>query len=272
METTVIPSGTVVVGVDGSPSAALALDWAIEQARLEQRPLTLAHADLDGGHDVRAVLDEAWARIHERAPHVAVYEVTAMTDPRTVLLDLAERAALLVVGSRGRGPVTSLVLGSVSVAVTRHASCPTVVVRPGHRGIVRHGVLAGVDGTEHSLVPLEFAYLQASLRRLPLTVLHCSRDLLPDSDDELRLVVSETMSGLGEKYPDVRARVELARGPADSSLARAAQRMDLVVLGVDHAGEHATLGTLLGGSVSVSVLEHATCPVALVPVHAGGGW
>ncbi len=165
--------------------------------------------------------------------------------------------------------MTSLLLGSVGVAVTRHASCPTVVVRPGHRGIVRHGVLAGIDGTERSLVPLEFAYLQASLRGLPLTVLHCPQDLPPRDDDESRLVVSETMSGLGEKYPDVRARVELARGPADSSLVRAAQRMDLVVLGVDHGAGHATLGTMLSGSVSMSVLEHATCPVALVPVHAG---
>ncbi len=52
METTVIPSGTVVVGVDGSPSAALALEWAIDHAGLEHRPLTLAHAvDLDARHD-----------------------------------------------------------------------------------------------------------------------------------------------------------------------------------------------------------------------------
>ena len=200
-----------------------------------------------------------------------MHEVIGDADPRTMLLDLAEHAALLVVGSRGCGPVTSLLLGSVGAAVARHASCPTVVVRPGHRGIVRQGVLAGIDGTEHSLLPLEFAYLQASLRGLPLTVLHCSRDLRPASDDELRLAVAETMSGLGEKYPDVRARVELARGPADSSLTRAAQRMDLVVLGVDHGGGHATLGTLLSGSVSASVLEHATCPVALVPVHPGSG-
>ena len=83
---------------------------------------------------------------------------------------------MIVVGSRGRGPVTSLLLGSVSVAVSKHASCPVVVQRPTPTDTTRHGILVGVDGTESSLPAIEFAYRMASSRELSLTVLHCYWD------------------------------------------------------------------------------------------------
>ena len=57
---------------------------------------------------------------------------------------------MVVLGSRGRGPMRTLLLRSVGVAVTKHAECPVVVVRPGNRGLVRNGVLVGADGSEHS--------------------------------------------------------------------------------------------------------------------------
>lgn len=279
-----LPQGTIVVGVDGSPSAARALDWAIAQAVREHRPLTLAHAvdstwvarraaasaDRDAVQtvlqsDPGATLGPARVRVAERAGELVVHEVTAPADPRVLLLELAEDAAMVVVGSRGRGPVTSLLLGSVGVAVTRHATCPVVVVRPGHPGIVRNGVLVGIDGTERSLLPLEFAYRQASLCRLPLTVIHCvGPTWTVGGDEEVRLTVAETLSGFGEKFPDVRARIELAGGFADGTIVRASRRMDLVVLGAHHGSAP---GPGLIGSVASSVVEHATSPVAIVPTH-----
>jgi nucleotide-binding universal stress UspA family protein len=136
-------------------------------------------------------------------------------------------------------------------------------VRPGNPGVVRNGVLVGTDGTEQSLVPLEFAYRQASLRRLPLTVIHCFGASRSDGvEDEVRLTVAETLSGLGEKFPDVRARIELAGGSADEAIVRASERMDLVVLGAHHGS---ALAAVLSRSVATAVVEHATCPVAIVP-------
>ena len=146
-----IPAGTVVVGVDGSTSAGHALDWAIDQAAAEKRPLTLvcAEASLDDP-DGQATLEEARAQVSRKAPELDVHQLLIVADPREVLLQLSRQAALVVVGSRGRGPVLSLLLGSVGVAVSRHASCPVVVVRPGNPGLVRHGVLVGVDAGESS--------------------------------------------------------------------------------------------------------------------------
>ncbi len=58
---------------------------------------------------------------------IDVWGLRSIADPRTVLLDLGKRAAMIVVGSRGRGPIAGLLLGWVSVLVSRHASCPVVV-------------------------------------------------------------------------------------------------------------------------------------------------
>ena len=292
MTTNPLPTGTIAVGVDGSPSSRLALSWAVDEARAEHRPLTLVHAvgPVDGmwadqeGWDTRiglrevrtrsgVLLDEARDQVEQLAPGLEVHQMMRVADPRVVLLEVSQRSAMLVVGSRGRGPVRSLLLGSVSVAVTRHAACPVVVVRPGNPGLVRNGVLVGVDGTERSRLPLELAFRQASQRGLPLTVLHAFSDVRatdpdlvqgrPDDLEEERALLSETVSGMGEKYPDVRVRTELASGPADTCLITMAGRMNLVVVGAHHGGPPSTARF---GTVTAAVVEHATCPVAVVPV------
>ena len=277
-----VPAGTVVVGVDGSASARAALGWAIDQASAERRPLTLlcAESSLDDGHG-RQTLADACAEVARKAAAVEVHQLLIIADPREALLQLSRQAALVVVGSRGRGPVRSLLLGSVGVAVTRHASCPVVVVRPGNPGLVRNGVLVGVDGSEASRTVLEFAFRQASLHGLPLTVLHTfvdsfaydatagvavpvMADLRSSDLEEERLFLAESMSGMQEKYPDVSVRTELARGVPAERLLQEANRMNLVVIG-SHPGTSAA-SDLLRGSVALTVVEHATCPVALVPV------
>ncbi|MBB3041870.1 universal stress protein [Nocardioides sp. LMS-CY] len=281
-ENTLIPPGTVVVGIDGSPSSDRALDWAIDQAVRERRQLTLAHGidpagvawtdPMGGSHravvdamadDGRRLLADARAYVEIRQPDLGVNQTAWMADPRVTLLKLAEKASVLVVGSRGRGPVASLLLGSVGLAVVRHATCPVVVVRPGNPGRVRNGVVVGVDGGPSSRATVEFAYRQASLRQLPLTILHGIEEVWPPNatDDDLRISVTEPLTGLAEKYPDVTTRLELVREDAAGALVEQSRRMDLVVLGAHHGGR---LSTLLTGSVALSVVEHAECPVAIV--------
>ena len=289
-----IPTGAVVVGVDGSPWSRQALDWAARHASGEHRPLVLLHATsaldsqanvwlVGAGADVhqvlekvtaegKALLEEQAGQVRERHPDLSVTSLLRTRDARQALLDAADRASLVVIGSRGRGPVRSLLLGSVGVAVATHATCPVVVVRPHHPGEVRRGVLVGVDGTDRSRATLEFAYRHAALHGQPLTVLHTFWDVaattgartvpVSEANEDEALLLSESVSGMAEKYPEVRVDLQLARGMPDDCLVRASKHMDLVVVG-RHPG-HSLARAVLGG-VARSVVEHASTVVAVVP-------
>ena len=116
------PSDTVVVGVDGSAESLAAVDWAAEQARLEDRPLTIVHVATIGtlaavhvdARTIAAVMQgegrDVLARAGARAARHRVPDVRTdlrLDDPLTVLLHASRVAHLLVVGSHGRGAVRS---------------------------------------------------------------------------------------------------------------------------------------------------------------------
>jgi len=224
-----------------------------------------------------AILETARKHVAAKAPDLEIHDVLHVSDPREVLLELSRNASIVVLGSRGRGSVRSLLLGSVGVAVSKHAHCPVVVLRPAQVGAVRNGVLVGADGTERSREVLEFAYRIAAARDLPLTVLHSywnaaalvegiPQGLAAETQlEEQRLLLAESVAGLAEKFPEVRVRTELAHGSADDCLVGAAQRMDLVVVGAHYGGP---LSRLTRGSVAASVVEHSPCTVAVVPTRA----
>lgn len=135
------PEPVVVVGVDGSSNAEDAVDWAAAYARITGGSLRLVSAwewptfegapivlgDYDPRKAAADVLRHAAARVGLPADRVATAVVRG--SPTRVLLDTARDADLLVVGSRGRGGFTGLVLGSVSSYCAHHASCAVVVVR-----------------------------------------------------------------------------------------------------------------------------------------------
>jgi nucleotide-binding universal stress UspA family protein len=297
METQHLPTGCVVVGVDAAQPTDRALDWAADQAALEHRHLLLVHGcgspysagtawGTVGGPDPlelfadmqaagRALLGRATTRAVSRHPELVVRQSLRPTDPRHALLEVSADAAMIVVGSRGRGHVLSVVLGSVSEEVAGRASCPVVVIRSKHEDESRRGVLVGTDGTDESLPVLRFAYHQAGLRGLPLTVMHTvgsavatptrAYDVPPDGSGaaEARETLADTVTDLTEEFPEVSATFEVGHGtPADCLLA-IADSMDLVVVGHHERG---ILGRFTHGSVAIAVLEHASVPVAIVPV------
>jgi len=136
----------IVVGVDDSPGGRAALAWAMREAELRQAELEVVHAwslPMAEGWNREWPVDEAWFRnqttkLLERlvaeytAAHgAAVRPILVPLDcdvPANGLLEQSRGADLLVVGSRGRGGFTGLLLGSVSTQVVHHASCPVVVV------------------------------------------------------------------------------------------------------------------------------------------------
>ena len=135
--------GKIVVGVDGSASSQQALRWAARQARLTGEELHAVSCwdyptgvgwspvleELDWAGSARKALDDAvTASLHpDDADRVQRSVVRGY--PARALLDAAAEADLLVVGSRGRGGMVGMLLGSVSQHVVTNAHCPVVVVR-----------------------------------------------------------------------------------------------------------------------------------------------
>ncbi|SEB96417.1 universal stress protein [Streptomyces sp. TLI_105] len=135
----------VVVGIDGSPASYEALRWAVRHARLTGAAVDAVAAyelpgvagwsappvdtGFDGVQAERALADEIQT-VLVGADDVRLREHVVRGNPAEVLTEAASGAELLVVGSRGRGGFTSLLLGSVSQQCALHAPCPVVIVRP----------------------------------------------------------------------------------------------------------------------------------------------
>lgn len=141
----------IVVGVDGSDHSRRALIWAMRQAAAQHVPLTALavrpeparpatgiywglRTYPEDSHNpdvvrkaVEQIVEQARDEIGETTPQVIVNVVTG--DPAEELITASRDADLVVVGSRGSGGFTSLLLGSVSSKVSHHAACPVVVVR-----------------------------------------------------------------------------------------------------------------------------------------------
>lgn len=142
---------SIVVGHDGSTGASEALDLALDLAETLKAPLVIARSwsidtapkapEEEFGYvssfaEIGRVVDDNLRADTQAAiaahPTVAVEFRVALGQPAEVLIDVAAKARMLVVGSRGRGGFRSLLLGSVSEQCVRHALCPVLVVRPRH--------------------------------------------------------------------------------------------------------------------------------------------
>lgn len=138
----------IVVGADGSEGGQAALRWALGEAELRgasvDAVLALRVMPMmaspavgllpDPSEEVaygRQLLGQTVADAASQHPSVPVHEIVAEGGAARVLLEVAQGADLLVVGSRGRGGFAGLLLGSVSQQCVHHATCPVVVVRAG---------------------------------------------------------------------------------------------------------------------------------------------
>lgn len=139
----------IVVGVDGSPNSQTALAWAINEAAIRQSPLTVlavapVAADIFGrapqrypaDEESRAKVEQATQEMVDKAvsgrsnlPAVTVRAVAGL--PADELLNASADADMLVVGARGAGGFSRLLVGSVSYQVTHYALSPVVVVPSG---------------------------------------------------------------------------------------------------------------------------------------------
>jgi nucleotide-binding universal stress UspA family protein len=140
-------TGRVVVGVDGSATARVALSYAAEVASWQHWTLHLVHGwhisypagvyGLDVGlfeKGIQEAAEELVARLEAEVrsehPGLEIRHTVGEGAPARMLVEASEGAELLVVGSRGLGGLSSLALGSVSQSCVHHAHCPVLVVRP----------------------------------------------------------------------------------------------------------------------------------------------
>lgn len=285
---------TVMVGVDGSECALRAVRWGAAEAARRRVPLRLviafawtvdhvaARADREGRYRNTLL---ARARVHLTAAgevargeglDIEVQEQLIVGSPIPVLGAEARRAQLVVIGDRGLSQVEGLLVGSVAIALSAHASCPVVVIRGDElepADAASLPVLVGVDGSPTSDAALGFAFEAAAARKVSVVAVHTWSDLVFDRsllavevnwdvvEAEERKVLAEQVGGWADKFPDVTVEQLVTRDqPAHSLLAQAA-RAQLVVVGSRGHGQF--VGTILG-SVSNALLHRSPCPVAVV--------
>lgn len=271
-----LETGPVVVGVDGTASAARAVRWAAGLAGRRGVELRLAHAfDLPGrtsGEQTGDVhirellrgsgkrwLAAARALALETAPGLDVQVLGIDGDAVDLLVEQSATASLLVLGTRGLGGVTGVLVGSTAVAVAGRARCPVVVAcgsdEPPAGGPVVVGVAAGHTSDE----AVAFAFGFAATNGADLVAVHSGPGAVPAS-------VADVVDRWQAKYPDVRVTIATGVGrPADALLAQARDAR-LVVVGTRGRG---TIRGLLLGSTSQHLLHHSPCPVAVVRSELG---
>jgi nucleotide-binding universal stress UspA family protein len=279
--------GSVVVGVDGSAGSDVALAWAVNYASSRRKPLLVVNGAGDPIQSVEAfgpdalpllraaarqVTDAAMDVVRREAPELDVEVAMPLQDPREALMDYSARASMLVVGTRGFGPVRALLLGSVSTAVAAHASCPVAVVRPAEGDDKPQApVVVGTDGGAASTAALDFAFEWAASERKPLRVVHSwsAFDAFVDPAsyaqrqhlvEEHERALGESLAGYGEKYPDVSVSRALLDGDAAQVLVDMSADAALVVVG----SRGRTGVRAIFGSVSREVVERAHCTVVVV--------
>ena len=290
MSSKLVPPGTIVVGVDGSPTSDLALGWAVEEATRRGLPLHIIHAFsygypmTDAGmsyaiNGLRQLADgvrkEAVSRARRANPELVITWSQPACRPAPALLEASETADTAIAGARGMSAARGVFMGSVSVQVAAHARCPVVIVHDTPAPGAGSPVVVGVDGSEVSSSAIAYAFEQASSRGVGLTVVHAWwLDHVEDAAAaaiwtvdwqtfavEEQALVAESLAGWQEKYPDVAVRRHSVRGLPVEALIRQSQSACLVVVGTRGRGG---FGGLLLGSVSQGVMNRAKCPVAIV--------
>jgi nucleotide-binding universal stress UspA family protein len=282
----------VIVGFDGSASARVAVRYAANEALLRGCDLHLFHAF---GWQLIYQPFGAEYDPHERGPRVAMLNLLEQTardverdDPRLrvqtrlvdgspggVLVAASRDAELLVVGHRGLGGFTGLLAGSVGIQAAGHAHCPVVVVR-GEVGSTEAPVVLGVDGSAGARAAAEAAFAQAQRRRAELLVVHhqsphtsrAQAEAVAAGHDSRLSTVDEfavSVRGVPERYADVKWRGEVVHGDsAPTALMAAASGTGAGLLVVGSRGVGGFRAMVMG-STSRTLIEHAPCPVMVVP-------
>lgn len=287
----------VVVAVDGSDASKQAVRWAANTANKRGVPLRLASSytmpqflyaegmvppqELFDDLQAEALekVEEARGIAHEVAPEIKIGHTIAEGSPIDMLLEMSTDVTMIVMGSRGLGGLSGMVMGSVSGAVVSHAKCPVVVVREDSAvdENTKYGpVVVGVDGSEVSQRATEMAFAEADARNCELIAVHTWMDMQVQASlaglaaaqqqwDEVEHqqtdMLIDRLAPLVEQYPNVHVKKLITRDRPVRALTEASEGAQLLVVG-SH-GRGGFKGMLLG-STSRALLQSAPCPMMVV--------
>ncbi len=292
----------IIVGIDAAWQRSHALDWGVNEALLQERPLRAIHVveeprrysdtyapeRFDGVTVVPVRVDKAAARVVDDVrPYLAGIDTELdlgvdlqVGKPEDVLVDLTETAAMLVLGRRGHGVFADLLIGSTSDAVGNRGRGPVVVVPSGwqqqeHRS---DPVLVGVDWleSEPDQPAVEFAADHAAAHGVPLTLVlvwdfpwavatdqPASTEDIDQWHDMADARGAELVEEWRTKRPGVEITHEVHQGHAVEGLLAAAEDLNPQLLAVGGRPRSRIAEHLLG-STARGVLHHTTHPVAIV--------
>ncbi|MFI1507658.1 universal stress protein [Streptomyces sp. NPDC020597] len=287
-------TGPITAGVDGTDESVAALAWAAREAVRRDLELRVVHAwrfqpnaaqdvaDRDAQERwVRDAAERTVAEIAERHPGLAVATDVCEGGPVETLVAAAAEAELLVLGSRGHGPVVGFLLGSVGQQVIAEAARPVVLVRAGDRATAEAGgqeIVVGQQGDPEDSAPaLRFAFETAAARGATVRAVRAwtlppvfayspgSLKLLDEAgglEPYEKKALAEALQPWRERFPDVPVVEHVEMGSAGQVLLSVSGRAQLMVVG--RRAHRTAVGARIG-SVAHGVLHHADCPVAVVP-------
>jgi nucleotide-binding universal stress UspA family protein len=271
----------VVVGVDGSDPSRAAMRWAAGDAVRRERPLRIVHAVgpwacatplypapvvMESLHQAgRAILDRSAEDVRRWHPGLPVTTALLSDPPAIALRREADEACEVVVGNRGLGGFTGLLLGSVGLHTAGYANAPVVVVRDGERP-EKGEVAVGIDLSEHGAAALRHAFDAAVLRGARVRVVHAwcppeGRYAVLDVGELGRIAaqgVHRAVAPWRDRYPRVAVTETIVKEHPVKALAKISAAADLIVVAArGHTGVRL-------GSVSHGLIHRAACPVVVV--------
>ena len=298
-------SAPILVGIDGSANAEAAMWWAVDLAAALGRPLRLLTSytlptlvslgsaagfagpmlTSDEMHKIdvrnRTAIEDLRSRILLGHPSLVVETYLDQGSPAAALLKASEDASMIVLGTRGAGGASALLMGSVSYAVAHRATRPVMLVPETAMRVAGGRVVVGIDGSGPAVAAAKWAVALADglHRSLDLvTAWHYPYSamapeggvLLGPDIDELRLAMLRDARSLVQRVrkeldhscaSHVTIESEIIEGSAVDALVETARPQDILVVG---SRSHSVLASVMLGSVATGVAHRSKSPVIVV--------
>jgi nucleotide-binding universal stress UspA family protein len=277
----------IVVGIDGSDESRLALRWALAVAQPASTPVRVVESwsyprlsVVSGAGDLappeemdRRAVEDLEAVVADECGHVPdhVWAEALRGSPAGALLQAVTPQSMLVLGSRGVGGFTGLLLGSVSRECAAHAPCPVVVVR-GEEPVLEPGslIVVGKDGSPGAATALEWAVGLGATKGAEVVTVHAwqpaASEVRPRLAERLKSSAQAAVEAWTEEVSDGLRAIEVEGDPRDRLVDVAqATKARLIVVG---RGEPGGIGGRRMGGVAGALLEDSPSPVAVIPPPA----